>query len=50
MNVLKTIYNLILVALGVWHPELHLNYEEPIADPELDSANYKEIGGTWHLW
>lgn len=38
MNILKTIYNLILTAMGIIQPELKMNYETPIADKEIDSA------------
>ena len=49
MNVLKTIYNLILTALGVWSPTLNLEYETPTADSEIDSTHQDQIGGVWHL-
>lgn len=39
MNILKTIYNLILTAMGIIQPQLNMQYETPIMDKELDKAS-----------
>ena len=38
MNILKTIYNIIMQALGIIQPEVRLNYDTPIADKEIGEA------------
>ena len=50
MNILKTIYNMIMQALGIAQPEINMNYETPIADKEIgEGQDGYMIDDTIHL-